>query len=329
MTFETKNKILVIRLSSLGDILLTTPVLRAIMQKYPGSEIHFLVKSQYANAVWFNPNISKLFTYDKEKVQSLIQDLKSNKYDFIVDLHNNFRSRSVTRSLKVKTYRFSKPSLQKFLLVKFKINLLKELKSIPRRYTEAVEGLELDSNGLELIIPDETKSKLPDNENYIGLCPGSQHYTKRWLPEYFIELGNLLKENGNKIVIFGGSSDKDICSEISKGISGSINLQNDNNLFQTVADMKKCMLIVTNDTGLMHAAAAVGIPLISIFGSSVKEFGFSPYGIKNLILENNSLNCRPCSHIGRSECPKGHFKCMKELTPQLVFNQLQNFLKSI
>lgn len=329
VTFETKNKILVIRLSSLGDVLLTTPVLRALKRKYPDSEIHFLVKQQYADAIRFNPNISKLIIYDPIQILNVKNELKSNTYNFIVDFQNNFRSRRITRLLGIKTYSFSKPSLKKFLLVKFKINLLKEIKPIPIRYAEAIDELEMDSDGLELFYPEKIVSQISEKENYIGFCPGAQHFTKRWLPEYFIELGNLLNNLGFKIAIFGGNSDKTVCEEISKGIKESFNLQNDNNLFRTAFDMKKCKLIVSNDSGLMHTAAAAGVPLISIFGSSVKEFGFAPFGVKNLILENISLNCRPCSHVGRDECPKGHFKCMKEITPKFVLNELKNFIKNL
>lgn len=326
--FETKDKILIIRLSSLGDVLLTTPVLRAIKKKYPNVEINFLVKPQYADAVKYNPYISRLLLYNSLHFQDLLKEIKSIDCDIVVDLQNNFRSRKLTMSLGIKTYLYSKPTVKKFLLVKFKINLLKDLKSIPQRYVEAVDALELDSEGLDLLYPDNIASQLHEKENYIGFCPGAQHFTKKWLPHYYIELGNLLTASGFTIVIFGGSSDENICDEISKGINGSINLQNNNNLFQTAADMKKCKLIISNDSGLMHTASAVGVPLISIFGSSVKEFGFVPYGVRNLILENNSLNCRPCSHIGRAKCPKGHFKCIKDITPQLVFAQLQIFLKN-
>jgi heptosyltransferase-2 len=147
-----------------------------------------------------------------------------------------------------------------------------------------------------------------------------------WPKEYYIELGKKLIEDGFKIVLFGGKDDKEICDEISSNISKCINLCNDNNILQTAADMKMCKTIICNDSGLMHAACAVKVPVIAIFGSTVKEFGFSPYRSKNLILENKSLTCRPCSHIGRSSCPKHHFKCMNEITPQLVYDSLTRFL---
>ncbi len=106
-------------------------------------------------------------------------------------------------------------------------------------------------------------------------------------------------------------------------------MQNENELFKIASGMKKCKLIITNDTGLMHVAAAMNVPVISIFGSSVKEFGFVPYNVKSKILENNSINCRPCSHIGKSECPKKHFKCMKEINAKYVFDQIKSFIASL
>jgi lipopolysaccharide heptosyltransferase II len=319
------KKILVIRLSSLGDVLLTTPVLRALKQKFRMSEIHFLVKPQFADAVRYNPNILKIHEYEPE-IKSI---LGKERFDLIIDLQNNFRSRDVRRGLKSEIRKFSKPTLKKWLLVNTKINLLKDLKTIPLRYSETIENLQLDSNGLDLFLPDNLESELENEKKYIGICPGAQHFTKRWPKEYFIKLGNILIENNYGVVLFGGKSDKEICSDISAGIDNCINLQNENELFKIAASIKKCKLIISNDTGLMHVASAMNVPVISIFGSSVKEFGFVPYNVKSKVLENNSINCRPCSHIGKSECPKKYFKCMKEIEPEYVFDQIKNFITGI
>ncbi len=322
------NKILVIRLSSLGDILLTTPVIRALKQQYSSAKIDFVVKEQYQDSLLFNPNISNLFMYEKEKAEKLNSDLRDNSYDLVIDLQNNFRSHKLTGGVKAKIYRFKKPSIKKFFLVWFKINLLRDLKTISQRYAETA-GVNIDGKGPELFLPENITSRLEEGINYIGFCPGSKHFTKRWLPEYFIHLGNELVKLGFKIVLFGGKSDEELCKAISGNIQGCVNLQNDDQVLQTAADMKKCKLILTNDSGLMHTASAVGVPLIAVFGSTVREFGFIPVGTQNLILENKSLSCRPCSHIGKSSCPKKHFKCMKEITPEFVLNQLQMFKEGI
>ena len=322
------NKILIIRLSSLGDILLSTPVIRALKRNHPNSQIDFVVKKQYKDSLLYNPNISSVIIYENEKADLLKYDLRSAGYDLIIDLQNNLRSCKLTRGINGEIHRFEKPTIKKFLLVWFKINLLTDLKTISQRYAETA-GINIEDDGLDLFYPPNIKTVLDDCEKYIGLCPGSKHFTKRWPPEYFIELGNKLMKQCFKIVLFGGKDDKELCSTISMNINGSINLQNEDLLLQTAAEMKLCKLIISNDSGLMHTASAVGIPLISFMGSTVKEFGFMPQGARNLILENKLLSCRPCSHIGKSSCPKKHFKCMREITPESVLNQLKNIQAGI
>lgn len=330
MPTEIPKRILVIRLSSLGDVLLTTPLIRSIKIQHPETQIDFLIREEYKSVLQFNPNINILYALSRsEKMKFLTEILKKNNYDFVIDLQNNFRSRLIRNALGTKIFSFKKPVIEKYLLVRFKINLFKKLKTITELYAESVPQFKLDGKGLELFIPEDVQPQLNANGNYIGFTPGSKHFTKRWLEEYFIELGNDLVKDNFTPVIFGGRDDKEICKKISDGIDDSINLCNDNDIYQTSADMKICKVIVCNDSGLMHTAAASGVPVIAIFGSSVKEFGFTPYGVRNLILENNSLSCRPCSHIGRSNCPKKHFKCMKELTPQIVHDNTLKFLSEL
>ncbi len=324
---QNYKKILIVRLSSLGDILLTTPVIRALKIKYPGSEIDFVCKEQFIDAVKYNPHLSNKYIYVDEP--DFYSKLQERKYDLILDLHNNFRSRKISQILKVETARFQKPSIRKFLLVKFKINRLLPVVSIPERYASALNGLKLDGKGLELFLPENISSNLNDGKQYIGICPGSQHFTKQYPIDYQKRFAELLLSKGFTPVLFGGSSDREVCAEIASSVNGVIDLSNDNDLFKTAADMKKCKLLVCNDSGLMHTATALKLPVIAIFGSTVKEFGFSPYGTKNLVLENNEVTCRPCSHIGKSSCPKGHFNCMRSLTPEFLFDNFKSFYESV
>jgi heptosyltransferase-2 len=321
------KKILIVRLSSLGDILLTTPLIRSLKKESPQTEIHFLLREEYRDVLVNNPNISKLLTLKREypilKTKAMISE---NNYNLVIDLQNNFRSENLTTGLSCPKVKFKKLSWQKLLLVKFKINKLKDAGTIPERYAATIEGFKLDNEGLDLFTRNKASEILIERNNLIGFCPGSRHFTKMWLKEHYIELGNKLIGSGFKVALFGGKDDQKTCEEISSNISECVNLCNDNVIHQTAADMKMCRVIVCNDSGLMHAACAVKVPVIAIFGSTVKEFGFVPYRSKNLILENKSLTCRPCSHIGRSSCPKHHFKCMKEITPQLVFNSVLNFI---
>jgi len=252
--------------------------------------------------------------------------LTNNNYDLIIDLQNNFRSRKVVNKLRVHSLKFKKNNFKKILLVNLKINMLKSLPQIPARYAKIVPNFKLDEKGLDIFLPNDIKPILKEGIKYIGFAPGSRHYTKMWPLEYYLELGKLLSENDYKIVLFGGKNDKQVCDKFNLELNSSINLSNNDNLFKTAINMKQCLAIICNDSGLMHVACALKIPVLTFFGSTVKEFGFTPYKNQNLILENNSLNCRPCSHIGRSSCPKNHFNCMKELTPQLAYSKLKEML---
>ncbi len=319
------KNILIIRLSSLGDVLLTTPVVRSLKRQFPDIKIDFLTKEQYAGVYEYNPYISNVFIFNQNNKYP-VRKLINEKYDLIIDLQNNLRSKKICAQIRTKKVSFQKPDLEKFLLVKFKINTFKKIISIPERYSKCIPGLKLDNNGLDLFIPEKIKPQLHSGKSYIGFCPGSRHFSKMWPGKYFIELGNSLLNKNFIPVLFGGTSDKHVCEEIHNSLPNSINLCNDNNLLQTARDMQDCRTVICNDSGLMHAATAVNVPVVAIFGSTVREFGFAPYHTKNLILENNSLSCRPCSHIGLDKCPKGHFKCMVEITPEIVFNETLKFI---
>lgn len=243
-------------------------------------------------------------------------------------MQNNIYSFRLTFGVNSKVLRFKKPTLQKLILVTFKIDLFSKYKSIVERYAESA-NINLDNNELEIFDEEGIIEKDINTKKIIGICPGAKHYTKRWPKEYFIELSKKLIENGYTIHLFGGIAEKKLCSEIKIAIPEINNFQNQNDLLETARKMKNCSLIITNDSGLMHLASAIKIPVVAIFGSTVKSFGFTPVGVKNIIIENNSLNCRPCSHIGKNHCPKRHFKCMQDITPSLVQDHLQNFMKEI
>ena len=328
MNLEYINKLLIVRLSSLGDILLTTPLVRTIKNKYSGIEIDFVLRDEYQDVLRLNLHLREVYIFhrDNDKNQKLKEQLCDNGYDLVLDLQNNFRSRKLLSCFGDSTIGFKKNNLNKFLLVHFKINRLKDAQPIPDRYASVLDNFDLDDKGTELFTDNPPNPKLINNESLIGISPGSKHFTKMWPEEYYIKLGKILEKNEFKVILFGGSDDREICNRISSELSSAINLSNDNDILQTAADMKMCRAIYCNDSGLMHTAASVGVPVITFFGSTVKEFGFTPYKSKNIILENNYLSCRPCTHIGRSSCPKKHFKCMKDISPQLAFEQLKLIL---
>jgi heptosyltransferase-2 len=324
------KKILIIRLSSLGDILLTTPLIRSLKNLYPQLNIDFFIREEYQDTIKLNPHISKIITISRDyNPKRINEEIQNSDYDLIIDLQNNFRSRALTRNTSREIVRYKKPYLKRLLLVKFKINKFDEIIPIPVRYANAIPNFTLDDKGLELFLPPIPKSESNDDIDFIGLCPGSRHKTKMWPPEYFIKLGNELTKNNFKILLFGGKDDRKICKEISDKIENLIDLSNNDDLLNLAEGMKKCKAVICNDSGLMHTALAVNIPTIAIFGSTVKEFGFAPYKGKNLVLENNLLSCRPCSHIGLDECPKNHLKCLKDIDPNFTLNKTLNFVKNL
>lgn len=323
------GKILIIRLSSLGDILLTTPLIRSIKNQFPKIDIDFILREEYSDILKLNPYLNRIikFTRDEEKNTGLLNLINNDNYDLIIDLQNNLRSKKIVSKFNAQSLIFSKSNWKKFLLVNFKINKLKDEPQIPIRYSQTIPDLKLDKKGLDLFTTHSVDNRIIGKTNLIGFCPGARHFTKRWPKEYFIELGNKLTQAGYLIVLFGGKIDKELCADISTMIPDSVDLSNFDDILQTAADMKLCKVIVCNDSGLMHTASATETKVITIFGSSVKEFGFTPYNCDNLILENNSLTCRPCSHIGKSRCPKKHFDCMKAIKPSFVFEKVVSFIQ--
>jgi len=290
--------------------------------------IDFLLREEYRDIYKHNPFINKLFILKRES-KIIPEELSSTKYDLIIDLQNNFKSAGIKKKIKSEEVRvFNKRTIDKLLLVNFKINKLKEAEQIPVRNANSLENFQLDDEGLDLFTGETKPSINRKEKKYIGFAPGSRHFTKMWPKDYYLSLGKKLNDEGYTIVLFGGKNDKDLCKEMSKEIPGSFDLSNDNDLLSTAVNMKECMAVVCNDSGLMHAACAMKVPVLAFFGSTVREFGFTPFRNKNLILENNTLTCRPCSHIGRAHCPKKHFKCMLEVTPGLAFNKLIELINS-
>lgn len=336
MREKNSKKILVIRLSSLGDVLLTYPLLDLIKKNESNCTLHFVVKDKFVDAIQFNHNVDKTFTYSPENIKQINSLVQENNYDLILDLQNNFRSRQITSKSKAKIYRFKKPTLKKFLLVNFRLKLIESDFSIARSYIKNLYPDYSDKLTLYFDIPQEKEidslKKIPPNflnKPIIGIAPGSKHFTKRYPIDYLKVLINMLIENGFAVGIFGGKDDYEICKSLETNNEFLKNFQNDNDLLEIASLMKKCSVIISNDSGLMHLASLLQIPIVAIFGTTVREFGFAPIFEKSLIIENTDLKCRPCSHIGRDSCPKKHFKCMLDIQPELIFQKTIELLESV
>ncbi|TXB67241.1 glycosyltransferase family 9 protein [Vicingus serpentipes] len=326
-------KILVIRFSSIGDIVLTTPVLRCLKNQLDGEvEIHYLTKKQYKSIVDSNPNVSKVYTIEKS-TNEIIADLKNEGYDYIVDLHKNLRSKRVIKKLKCLSFSFEKLNYQKWLMTSFKINKLPNI-HIVERYLNAVKylGVENDGVGLEYYIPTKDKvdvNTLPSNfkNGYVSFAIGAQHATK-CLPEH--KIISICKQLQQPVVLLGGKEDAEKAERIVKAVGANVfNACGKFNLNQSASLVQQSKVLITHDTGLMHIGAALGIKIVSVWGNTIPEFGMYPYyptqPEKFVMIENKNLNCRPCSKIGYDKCPKKHFKCMEDIAvSEVVKSTLQN-----
>lgn len=314
------KKFLIIRFSSIGDIILTTPVLRCLKQQLPEVEIHFLTKKQYLPVLEANPNIDKLYSI-QEKIDEVIHELKRENYNHIIDLHKNFRSKGILMKLRKPSSTFSKINVQKWLIVNLKINWLPQVHIVDRCFS-AVEsfGVKNDQKGLDYFISakDEVDLKIlpPAHQSgYIGWVIGAKFNTKAYPEDRITEA---CKKIEKPIVLLGGPEDAEKGERIKKEVGDRIyNACGKFNLNQSASLVRQAEKIITNDTGLMHIAAALKKEIISLWGNTIPEFGMYPYmpGFENrsTMLEVKGLSCRPCSKLGYSKCPKGHFKCMNEI----------------
>jgi len=339
---SNSKKILLIRLSSIGDILLTTPFIRQTRKAYPDSQIDFVIKKEYSDLLKNNPNINNLLEFDTTRgmqgLKNLKKLLRDENYDYVFDLHNNIRSNYLHLGLQSKyKYRIKKNKFVQFLYVKYKINRYPEIIPIAERYINVGKraGIRDDDKGLEIFFDKNSEksvnmileqNEIKQNDAFYAIAPGAGFYTKRWpIDNFKIFVKNILENHNSKIVVLGNNADKHQ-GEVLAEYDNVIDLTGQLALLQSAILLSKSKVLVSNDTGLMHMATSVKVPVLGIFGSTVKEFGFFPYRSKSRVVEIRDLKCRPCSHIGRNNCPKEHFKCMKEISPEMVVENFEKLL---
>ncbi|WP_256012391.1 glycosyltransferase family 9 protein [Desertivirga xinjiangensis] len=307
-------KILIIRFSSIGDIVLTTPAIRCIKQQIPACEVHFLTKSSFHTVLANNPYIDKLH-FLKKPLAVTLDDLRAEHFDYVIDLHNNIRTRIIKFKLGVKSSAFDKLNFRKWLLVNLKVDIMPE-KHIVDRYIETASflGVKNDGKGLDYFLEEEhdlTVLLPQSHQQYTGLVIGAQHATKRLPTHKLIEVCQRIK---SPVVLLGGKEDKERGAEIAS--ASGVHVFNGCGKFtldQSAFLVREAQLIITHDTGLMHIAAAFDKPITSVWGNTVPQLGMYPYKTGQLkIAEVKGLSCRPCSKIGYKKCPRGHFKCMND-----------------
>lgn len=305
-----------VRFSSIGDVVLTTPVVRCLKEQVPQAEIHFLTKAPFACLFDNNPHIAAVHTIQRS-IEEVLPNLQAQQFDFVVDLHNNVRTLSLKRKLGVRSSAFPKKNIGKFLLTNFKVNTLPELHVVDR-YFEAVRPLGVKNDQLpgELFLSEQdVVSDLPFEvaESFVAVAMGAQFGTKQ-LPMDLLEAS--LCNIQVPIVLLGGTMDAQRSAELIHrfpekrifDLCGKLQLR------QSAWVLKHATVLLTGDTGLMHMAACFRVPIVSVWGNTVPAFGMYPYAPQEPSLfslhEVPGLRCRPCSKIGYQSCPKKHFRCM-------------------
>ena len=330
-------KFLIIRFSSIGDIVLTTPVVRCLKKQVPDAEIHYLVKESFRSVLEHNPYIDKLH-FLSDQLETIIPELQKEDYDFVIDLHHNLRSWQVKNRLKKKSFSFHKLNVEKYLLTRLKLNFLPKV-HIVERYLKTVEnfGVKNDGQGLEYFVAEQEQvgiNEIPvsHHSGFIACVIGAGHGTKKLPVHKWKEFCQKLKQ---PVILLGGKEDREQGNAIAS--ADPVNVFNGCGKFSIngSADLiRRAQVVVTNDTGFMHIAAAFKKPIVSLWGNTIPSFGMYPYYGENYlakqthipfdIMETKKLWCRPCSKLGYQKCPLGNFKCMENIPVDEMINSVKS-----
>ena len=326
-------KFLIIRFSSIGDIVLTTPVIRCLKKQVPDAEVHYVTKDAFRSVVEHNPYIDKLHVLAHSH-ELMMHELKEENYDYIIDLHHNVRTLRVKKELGKKDFSFHKLNIEKYIYTSLKINILPKV-HIVDRYLDTVKsfGVTNDGAGLDYFISENEETHKHDipashHAGYIACVIGAAHGTKKWPLAKWKQFADKMD---HPMIILGGKDDAENGKEIASVDPVKVyNACGKFSINESADLVKKSKVVVTHDTGLMHIAAAYKRPIVSLWGNTVPSFGMFPYygsrtpvSIRNIdprfdILQVNNLWCRPCSKIGYAKCPLGHFKCMNKIEVDIV-----------
>jgi len=320
-------KILVIRFSSMGDIIYTTPVVRCLKKQLPNAEIHFLTKPAFKYIYDNNPYVDKLLLL-KQTLSETIKDIKAGQYDYIIDLHNNLRTTLIKLNVRVKSSTYKKQTIRKWLSLKLNLKLVPPVHLVDR-YMQAVNflGVKNDEQPIDYYIKadHDIKQLLPASHqtNYIAFIIGATHFTKRMPNEKIISICRKLNQ---PVVLLGGDDVKTNGQQIESETDNVYNACGITTLDESVFLVSKASSVIGFDTGLTHIAEAFDRPIASVWGGTVPELlGVQPYKVKEVLVAGIDLPCRPCSKFGLEKCPLGHFKCMNDMPEKMITDFANKF----
>jgi heptosyltransferase-2 len=316
-------KILVIRFSSMGDIIYTTPVVRCLKKQLPDAEVHFLTKPAFKYIYDNNPFVDRLLLL-KPTLSETIEEIKAENYDYLIDLHSNLRTSLIKLRTGIKSSAYKKQRLRKWLSLKFNLKLVHPVHLV-ERYLKTVKflGVKNDGKPIDYYVKAEhdLKKLLPISHqgNYVAFIIGATHFTKRMPNEKII---NICKQITQPVVLLGGGDVKANGDEIANAVGMNVyNACGSTSLDESVYLVSNAVSVVGFDTGLTHIAEAFNKPIASIWGGTAPELlGVQPYMVKNAKVVGIDLPCRPCSKFGLEKCPLGHFKCMNNIPIDIVIN---------
>lgn len=325
-------KILVIRFSSMGDIIYTTPVVRCLKKQLPDTEVHFLTKPAFKYIYDNNPYVDRLLLL-KPTLAETIEEIKSEHYDYIIDLHNNLRTSLIKLRTGIKSSTYKKQRIRKWLSLKFNLKLVPPVHLV-ERYLKTIKflGVKNDGKPIDYYIKSEhnltTLLPASHRENYVAFIIGATHFTKRMPNEKIISICQKINQ---PVVLLGGDDVKANGSEIANAIGNNIyNACGSTSLDESVYLVSKAAKVIGFDTGLTHIAEAFDNPIASVWGGTVPELlGVQPYMVRNAEVIGIELPCRPCSKFGLEKCPLGHFKCMNNIPDDEIINFANNFKKHL
>ncbi|HEY4099415.1 MAG TPA: glycosyltransferase family 9 protein [Gemmatimonadales bacterium] len=325
--------ILIVRFSSIGDLLLTTPLLRAIRARHPDGRITFVVREDMADTLRNNPRIDRLIAWNRESsLRALAGELAREPWTHRLDLHGSLRSRALRLLVGGRWSGYPKHRLRRSMLVATHRRRGGNLGPVAERYFAAATSLEVTPDGgpAEFFISDDargaadaflTRHRLGVDRDLIALAPGAAHFTKRWPARHWLSLAHRIGARRD-IVVLGGPRDRDIATAIVAAANGrAASAAGEFSLDGSAALIARSAELVAGDTGLLHLATAVGTPVVGLYGPTVEEFGFFPYHAAARAVQLD-LACRPCSSQGGTVCPLGHHHCLQQLTSEMVVEAL-------
>jgi heptosyltransferase II len=338
------QKILIIQTAFIGDVILTTPLIRVVSHNFPGAEIHFLTIPSSKNTVETLPYISKLWIYDKHDRERgliaffrLIGKFRLVQFDLVITPHRSLRTALLVLIAGIPVRIGFKNSMGWFLFTRT-VKYLSKIHEIERNL-KLIEPLDITVHQKELPEIQITEfdknsvdewmkgKKIIKPEKIIAMAPGSVWFTKRWPVNYFRELAEKFSESGYGIIFVGSKDDEYLYREINQPENPSFySAMGLFTLRQTAEIIWRSQLLISNDSAPTHLGVAVKTKVLTIFGSTIPEYGFYPYGDNDRIIEVENLYCRPCTDHGRHSCPQKHFRCMLEIKPQQVFRKAQDML---